>query len=600
MSNLLGKLLAGRYQLTEVIARGGMATVYLGRDQKLDRPVAVKVIHQHLSEDPEFRDKFFREARMLAKVSHSNLVNIYDQGDDQGNAFIVLELVQGITLRQALTDFGRLEPEQIHQVSKAILSALAQAHSSGIVHRDLKPENVILADDGRIKVTDFGLARELSNDTDTGSLVGTVAYLAPEVIRRGKTETASDIYSFGIMLFEMLTGSQPFRGDDAMQVAFMHTSQRVPSAKSVLPNVSEKLDELMIWCTQPAVSNRPQNAQQVLDWLDTVSDLPDISKTIKLPENTNFTEVIGDLEPETEPFTKHTSRRPITKWFIGSVLALSLGSSLGWWFGLGPGALIAVPNVSDKSQSQATGILSEITDEITITEVFSDSFAEGTVVGTEPGAGMLVARGSGITLLISKGKELVAVPNIIGKDLATATAQLVGARLSLGSVGQWFNSEYPIGVVYAYTGSDGRKLPVTSPVDVKVSLGAIPLVVGLQEAIAKAALEAAGLEVRVVEYQYSSSVAKGLVISVVPDEPEIGQGSSLKLVVSKGAETVKMPKVRGETILAAKSLLESLGLKVVIDTKWLTKDYGIKRVTGASEAQGSTLKVGQTVIIRSR
>jgi len=267
VSNLIGKLLAGRYQVQQQIARGGMATVYLAHDEKLDRQVALKVIHPHLSDDPIFRDKFFREARMLAKVNHSNLVNIYDQGDDNGNAFIVLELVKGITLRQALSDFGSLQTEQIIQVSKAILSALAQAHENGVVHRDLKPENVLLADDGRIKVTDFGLARELSADTDTGSLVGTIAYLAPEVIRRGKTEKASDIYSFGIMLYEMLTGVQPYRGEDAMQIAFLHTSNRVPSSKVENPKVNSQLDQLMMWCTEPSVENRPKHAQEVLDWL---------------------------------------------------------------------------------------------------------------------------------------------------------------------------------------------------------------------------------------------------------------------------------------------------------------------------------------------
>jgi serine/threonine-protein kinase len=600
VSNLLGKSLAGRYQLIEVIARGGMATVYLAQDNKLARQVAVKVIHPHLSDDPVFRDKFFREARMLAKVNHSNLVNIYDQGDDQGNAFIVLELVKGMTLREALNDFGKLESEQIIQVSKAILSALAQAHSDGIVHRDLKPENVILADDGRIKVTDFGLARELTSDTDTGSLVGTVAYLAPEVIRRGKTETASDVYSFGVMLYEMLTGQQPYKGEDAMQVAFMHTSKRIASARSLDPSVSLHLDQIMLRCTEPNSADRPKDAQVVLGLLEKGIGSTDLSQTIKLPENINFTEVIGEpVEPEA-PFKSVTAKRPLIKWLVASILALSLGSFGGWWYGSGPGALVGIPNLSDQSRVEAESNLGSITSSITVKEVFSSDFAEGTVVGTEPGAGTLIPRNSPVTILVSKGKELVSVPNILGKDLVTATAQLVGARLAIGEVSQWFTSEYPIGVVYAYSGSDGQQLAVGSKVDVKVSLGAIPVVAGLQEEIAVAALEAAGLKVRVVEKEFSSSVAKGQVIAAVPDEPEVGKGSSLKLIVSKGAETVKMPKVTGETILAAKSLLESLGLRVVIDTKWLTKDYGIKRVTGASEKVGSLLKVGQTVTIRSR
>jgi len=601
VSNLIGTLLAGRYLVQELIARGGMATVYSAQDEKLDRLVAVKVIHPHLSENPVFRDKFFREARMLAKVNHPNLVNIYDQGDDNGNAFIVLELVKGITLRQALTDFGSLEPEQIIQVSKAVLAALAQAHSNGIVHRDLKPENILLADDGRIKVTDFGLARELTADTDTGSLVGTVAYLAPEVIRRGKTEAASDVYSFGIMVFEMLTGQQPFKGEDPMQVAFRHTAERVPSAKTVNPAADSKLDQLMLWCTQPQPSARPQNAGEVLEWLNSNQiESPKTSATVIMPADVNFTEVIADL-PEAElPFQKHGSKFVALRWLVASVLAISIGSFSGWYYSAGPGALVAVPNLVDKTQSQATATLNPITTTVSVREVFSDSFAAGTVVGSEPNAGILIPRGAPVTLLISKGKELVQVPNITGKDLVTASALIVSSRFSVGQVTEWFNSDYPVGTVYSYSGNKGSKLPVGSRVDMKISLGSIPMVKGLQETVAKAALEAAGLQIRTTEYKFSSSYSKNEVIEVVPDETEIGKGSTLKLVVSKGPDTVKMPAVKGETILAAKSLLESLGLNVIIDTKWLTKDYGIKRVTGASELVGATLKVGQTVTIRAR
>ena len=601
MSNLIGTELAGRYKVEELIARGGMATVYSAIDKKLERLVAIKVIHPHLSENPVFREKFFREARMLAKVNHPNLVNIYDQGDDNGNAFIVLELVKGITLRQALSDFGALSPEQIRQVSKAVLSALSQAHENGIVHRDLKPENILLADDGRIKVTDFGLARELTADTDTGSLVGTVAYLAPEVIRRGKTEATSDVYSFGIMVFEMLTGQQPFKGEDPMQVAFRHTAERVPSAKSLNPTANHRLDELMLWCTEPLPINRPQNAAEVLEKLASSEEsFPNTSATIIMPEDINFTEVIADLPEQEEPFQKHGSKLVALRWFIGSVLALTLGSYSGWYFSAGPGALVSVPNLVDQTQAQATESLSSITDKVSIRQVFSDSFSKGIVIGSEPTAGVLVAKGSALTLLISKGKEFVAVPDLIGKDLVTASALVISARLRVGQVTEWFNSDYPVGAVYSYSGISGTKLAVSSPVDLKISLGAIPLVKGLQKDVAKAALEAAGLQVRTIEYKFSTSYAKNEVTEIIPDETYFGKGSSLKLIVSKGPATVKMPAVKGETILAAKSLLESLGLKVIIDTKWLTKDYGIKRVTGVSEAVGATLKVGQSVTIRSR
>jgi len=610
MSNLDGLTLAGRYQITEVIARGGMATVYLGHDVRLDRKVAIKIIHPHLSDDPTFRDKFFREARMLAKVAHSNLVNIFDQGDDQGHAFIVLELVEGITLRDALKSFGALRTEQIVQVSKAVLSALAQAHQNGVVHRDLKPENILLADDGRIKVTDFGLARELTANTDTGSLVGTVAYLAPEVIKRGKADTASDVYSFGILLFEMLTGKQPFLGDDAMQVAFQHTTERVPSAKTLNPRADNALNDLMLWCTEPMVENRPNNAYIALTHLEKFagkakSSSEDLSQTLLLTDDLtqqSFTEVISDLEEGAEPkhFAKFSSRLFATRWLAASLIAVTAGSFGGWYFGVGPGALVAIPSITDKNQTQANSLLISVTNKITIRKIFSSTFAKGQVIGSEPAAGILVPRGTSITILVSKGKEFVSVPELLGTDLVTASAKIVGARLAVGKVSEWFNSDYPIGTVYSYSGQDGTKIAVADGVDLKVSLGAIPVVAGLQKDVAKAALEAAGLNVRKFDSEYSNSVAKGQVISVVPDEPEIGKGSSIKLIVSLGPETVKMPQVKGETILAGKSLLESLGLKVVIDTKWLTKDYGIKRITGVSEKFGATLHVGQTVIIRSR
>jgi serine/threonine protein kinase/beta-lactam-binding protein with PASTA domain len=612
MSNLVGTTLSSRYEITEIIARGGMATVYLAKDLRLAREVAVKIIHPHLSEDPVFRDKFFREARMLAKVNHANLVNIFDQGDDNGNAFIVLELVQGITLRDAIKDLGALHTTQVLQVSKAMLSALAQAHSSGVVHRDLKPENVLLSDDGRIKVTDFGLARELSANTDTGSLVGTVAYLAPEVIRRGKAETPSDVYSFGIMLFEMLTGQQPFRGDDAIQIAFMHTSERVASAKTLNPKADDSLDQLMLWCTEPNPENRPADASRALieiekilrsEPIDSVSSRTEnLSETMVLPRDANFTEVLGDLglEEEELPFAKHSSRLVFARWIVASVLALAVGSFGGWYYGAGPGALIAVPNLSDKSVSLASAEIDSITKDVVIREEFSSAFAKGQVIGTEPVAGILVPKGTQIVLVVSKGKELVKVPKVIGVDLVTATAKIIGAKLVVGKVTQWFNSEYPIGVVFENSGSDGTKLPVSSGIDLKVSLGAIPIVAGLQTEIAKAALEAAGLTVRAIEKKYSTTVAKGQIISVVPDEEEVGKGSSIKLVESLGPQTVTMPAVKGETILAAKGLLESLGLRVVIDTSWLSKDYGIKKVTGVSETAGTTLLVGQSVTIRSR
>jgi serine/threonine-protein kinase len=366
----------------------------------------------------------------------------------------------------------------------------------------------------------------------------------------------------------------------------------------------------MLWCTEPNPDNRPADASEALAEIEKIlrSNPIDVaptqsqSETMVIPRDANFTEVLTGLEIEEEelPFAKHSSKHAVTRWIIASVLAVAVGSFGGWYYGAGPGALVAVPNLSDKTVSVASTEIDSITKDVVIREEFSSEFAKGQVIGTEPVAGILVPRGTQIVLLVSKGKELVEVPEVIGVDLVTATAKIIGARLVVGKVTQWFNSEHPIGFVYQNSGSDGTKVPVSSEIDLKVSLGAIPVVAGLQVDIAKAALEAAGLVVRTVENQYSNTVAKGQIISVVPDEIEVGKGSSVKLIASLGPETVTMPAVRGETILAAKGLLESLGLRVIIDTRWLSKDYGIKKVTGVSESAGTTLRVGQSVTIRSR
>jgi serine/threonine-protein kinase len=414
------------------------------------------------------------------------------------------------------------------------------------------------------------------------------------------------------MLYEMLTGQQPFRGDDAIQIAFMHTSERVASAKTLNAKADSSLDKLMLWCTEPNPEHRPIDAAKALIEIErilksnpvdrAISDSENLSETMVLPKDTNFTEVLGDIgfEEEEIPFAKHSSRLVFARWIIASIFALSAGSFGGWYYGIGPGALVAIPNISDKTITLASTEIDDITKDVIIREEFSSAFAKGQVIGTEPVAGILVPRGTQIVLIVSKGKELVKVPKVIGVDLVTATAKIIGAQLVVGKVTQWFNSEYPIGYVYENSGSDGTKIPVLSAIDIKVSLGAIPVVAGLQVDIAKAALEAAGLTVRAVENEYSNTVTKGQIISVVPDEEEVGNGSSIKLIASLGPQTVTMPTVTGETILAAKGLLESLGLKVIIDTSWLIKDYGIRKVTGVSESPGATVLVGQNVTIRSR
>ncbi len=622
MSELVGKVLIERYRIDSLIARGGMANVYQGQDLRLDRTVAIKIIHRHLSQDETFRSKFFREAQLAARVAHPNLVNVFDQGSIDEIDFIVMEFVEGITLRDALNSHSAISGDEALSVIKAVLAGLASAHSAGILHRDIKPENVLLADDGRIKLSDFGLARDIGNQTDTGSLVGTVAYLSPELIRRGQALASSDIYAVGIVLYEMLTGSQPYLGQDAMQIAFQHATNRIAAPSSVRPELSPELDSIVLWCTEPDAGNRPQSAGELLTAIEkgrisiarsTLVQPPQgIAQTTKLPElrDQSFTQIIDDAidttgmgaaqSPDFEPeISKLASKSRMPIWVISAVLAICLGSTAGWWFSSGPGALQSMPNVAGLSVSQAEKKLAPISNQFEVRNVF-DSSAVGTVVGTQPRSALPVPHGSKIILLVSKGAEQISVPKLSGLDLVSASAKIVADRLVVGAVSQRFSTKAPLGTVITTLPKPGVAANVGSSVDLVISLGQIPSVIAMPSAVAKTTLAAAGLKIGKMTFEFSSTVNKGDVISFAPESTVMTQGSKIDLVISRGAQLVKMPVVIGETILAAQDLLQGLGLNVVIDTKWLTSQYGIKKVNGASAKAGTDLLVGDTVTIRSR
>ncbi|MFZ2964335.1 MAG: protein kinase, partial [Rhodoglobus sp.] len=265
---MIGRLLDGRYQIRSRIARGGMATVYLATDLRLERRVAIKVMHGHLADDSKFKERFIQEARSAARLAHPNVVNVFDQGQDSDMAYLVMEYLPGITLRDLLQEHKLLNTEQTLDIMEAVLSGLAAAHKSGIVHRDLKPENVLLADDGRIKIGDFGLARAASANTATGAaLLGTIAYLSPELVTRGVADTRSDIYAVGIMMYEMLTGEQPFKGEQPMQIAYQHANETVPKPSARNGKVPPELDELVLWATSRDPEQRPKDARAMLDRL---------------------------------------------------------------------------------------------------------------------------------------------------------------------------------------------------------------------------------------------------------------------------------------------------------------------------------------------
>lgn len=585
MVDLSGRNIASRYQVIRHVATGGMATVYLANDLRLDRPVALKIIHSHLAGDQDFREKFIQEAKISAKLSHTNLVNVYDQGQDGDLIYLAMEYVPGITLREALQEMGPLTAGQALELYEQLLSGLAAAHQAGILHRDLKPENVLLADDGRIKLADFGLARKVADQTHAGDLVGTVAYLSPELVTKGTVDARSDVYAAGVMLFELVTGQQPFQGEQAVHIAMQHANEAVPAPSSLKPGVPEIIDDLVLWATEREPDERPKNAAELLAAVrqakkvisgassigsqgnNRTTVIPiseqasDVNSTQILDSNQvpdqNETQILGDINfgiqdfsqgnsaatqilnrdliqdtsPEVQLLKSNSNFKPAVSLLVAVAVVLA-GLGAGWAFGSGPFAPYQVPVLAGLSENQARELLTGCRCQITTKTENSTSVPSGQVISVSPPAGGLIW-GSPIELRVSIGAKLISAPKLAGLNVAEATAEVLKSGFKLGKVSSWFN-QAPIGTVYEYQGSDGSKIAENSTIDLKISLGSLPILSNIDEALATTALEAAGLKVAQVTHAPSDTVAIGKVINFVPLTDPIGAGGEVELIVSSG------------------------------------------------------------------
>ena len=597
----VGTELSGRYLVQRLLAHGGMASVYEALDIQLHRQVAIKVLASHLSGDQSFREKFVTEARVAAALNHPNLVNIYDQGQQGDLTYLVLELVTGTTLRHVLDDFKIIDAERAVELMEAVLEGLGAAHAAGIIHRDIKPENILLSNEGRIKLSDFGLARNVDTRTEASELLGTVGYMAPELVTGGAATKASDVYACGIMLYEMLTGTRPFVGEQSMQVAYQHANSRVPVPSLANPELSPGLDRLVLMATEPKAANRPADAQELLLALRQFETLsPDNRTTVLNPVSAGATEVISPLESsDDEPFANVPSRRKLAPFLIWSVIAILVGSLGGWWFGAGPGALSPVPQLSNRTMAQAQAALSPLDLKIVVAHENSLTIDAGFITRTDPAAGGFVGRNGAITIYLSDGPKLVTVPMLKDKNLADATSTLVGAGFVLGDVKSVFSST-ALGNIVDHTGSDGINIAEGSKIDLKVSLGAIPSVAGLSQEAAKAALNLVGLEVGTISESFSDTVPKGNVIDLIPNQLGLEKGSTVDLNVSKGTNKVTVPNMVGQRILYAQDQLKALGLKVLVDTNLNTNQWGTKNVKSTNPSAGTVLRRGDTVTIIAR
>ena len=620
MANLSGQLIANRYLVISLVASGGMASVYLANDQVLERKVALKVIHPHLGKDKTFVDKFQREAKMAAQLSHPNLVNVFDQGADGDVIFLVMEYVPGITLRDAMNDFGALDSKKALEIIQPLTEGLAAAHSAGILHRDLKPENVFLSDGGKVKLGDFGLAREISEHTQTGSVVGTVAYLSPELVLRGQADARSDIYSLGVMIFEMLTGKQPYQGEQAVQVAYQHANENIPAPSSVEPGVPELLDEIVLWSTARNPSDRPASAVALLPVIarartdlsrGLTTTLSQIDKTARINLNQDFvapagaTEVlevadIQELASSSGIATKLEKSNKRSKFWLSvfTVLALFGGAGSGWWFSSGPGGLAAIPDLTGRSIEQALEALEPLGVVIEQDQENSGSVPEGFVSRTDPAAGSRIFKNSVVKVFVSLGPKQLRVPEVSGLSAEEAKKLLTDSGFVVGSSKNFFG-DAPQGQVLGLSAPAGTILNQGSVLDVRISLGPLPEVAGLPAEQARTLLAAVAIEIEEVEV-FNNQIPQGQAVGLVLAEDPLPENGKTVLEISKGPEIVIMPNTVGETIAAAKTLLENLGLLVVVDTNQLSSNFGIAKVKRQTPEAGSEIRVGDSVTIISR
>ncbi|WP_422391694.1 protein kinase domain-containing protein [Arthrobacter sp. N1] len=769
---LEGATVDGRYVVESRLARGGMSTVYLATDRRLDRRVALKVLYPHLADEPGFIDRFEQEAKSAARLSHPHVVGVLDQGVDevegQAIAYLVMEFVQGRTLREVLREQGRLTPRHALVLLDSVVEGLAAAHDAGLIHRDVKPENVLLSDSGQVKIADFGLARAVSATTGTATLVGTVAYLSPELVLGRPAEAQSDIYSTGVMLYELLTGRQPFTGETPIQVAIQHAQSDVPAPSVLLPGLPEDIDELVQWCTSRDPEDRPVDGAALLGELrhirtvltdeeldfvpvgtagaaavqesltaavvprlpdarrddgtaarsssDAVSDteilrdgrtgpwqgerqadrtarigteptggrgdhtealprpstgalhpfpapagatevfrtLDDANRTSVIGTDRNATRVIGAMPtaapassrqepapaaagrpssdaaagPTADPArSAGSTARPLSKrrqsreaqrpqqslhgtagrrWVRALVVLLVLLAGLvataGWFFGAGPAGLVSLPDVSNTPLEEARAALADQgLSTIATEEVFDEQVLEGLVVATDPAATSEVRRFERVELMVSKGPELFAVPDLLGRAEVDAAARLGAAGLAVGGLEQEYSETVPAGNVLRQTPDAGAERRRNSTVDLVVSRGpapvAVPEVTGLTAAEASAALEQAGLVPAVAEVEeFSRTVPRGAVVVQSPTGTEVQRGTTVTLTLSRGPRLVRVPNVFSLSEDRAVAALEEAGFVVEVDYTFGGSVLGL--VAGQSptgeQPEGTTVRITVT------
>lgn len=634
-------MLDGRYRVEARIAVGGMATVYRALDTRLDRVLALKVMHPTLAADASFVERFIREAKSVARLAHPNVVQVFDQGADGSYVYLAMEYIAGCTLRDVLRERGALQPRAALDILEPVLAALGAAHRAGFVHRDMKPENVLIGDDGRVKVADFGLVRAVDTVTSTtGTVLGTVSYLAPEQIEHGTADTRVDVYACGVVLYEMLTGAKPHTADSAAQVLYQHLHEDVPPPSAVVPGLAYALDELVTAATARNPELRPTDAVALLgqvlearagltaEQLDAVPpgalsvghDNADdrtsvIPRSLSVPRLLPVNEDDGSVDrtsrfEQSSPFTtapvmptRPPGARPRRGMLlVVAAIVLVLGLGAGVWY-INSGQFTKVPPVLAKTEQQARKQLQGAgLDVKRVKHAYSDTVKRGTVISTDPGVGQRIRDNDSVTLTVSDGPRTVKVPDLKGFALFKAKDVLKGDGLAPGMVTRDFSQDVPRGFVIGTDPAAGTERHSGSAIAIVVSKGApveLPDVTGTSVEDATTQLESAGLKVKIATERVNSEFDKGQVARQTPDAgARAATGDTVTLTLSKGPEMVEVPDVVGDSVDDAKKALTDAGFQVEED-RGLLGLFG-DTVKKQSVHAGDTAPKGSTITIQIR
>ena len=577
-----GQVLDGRYTLTRRLGSGGMADVWCANDAQLGREVALKVLHENFARDTEFVERFRREASAAAGLQHPNVVGVFDRGEVEDTYYIAMEYVDGSSLKDLIE--RKLSVSEAVEVARQVLSAAEFANERGIVHRDLKPMNVLIDRSGRIRVTDFGIARAGGSEiTQTGSVMGTAQYLSPEQAQGLEVTAASDVYSIGVMLFEMLTGRVPFEGDSAVAVAMKQVSQAPPPPSSINPAVPPALDSVVLRALAKEPANRYASAAEMSEALDAAEANPTAP---------GHTERHAAFVPPDQP---STNRR--WWWIAGIAVALAAIGVLVWLLLL-KADQVRVPGVTGENVTSATLRLQREGFEVVVDRI-DNAQPEGTVIEQDPRGGTQAEQGSTVTLAVSLGPAPVDVPAVAGLKLNKARKKLKKAGFDV-QVDSAFSDSVPAGRVIRSEPAEGTTLAAGETVTLVVSEGTenvtIPSVVGLDRFDAKATLEDAGFVVD--QDSADSDLPENEVIRQLPAAGGTGPaGDTVTIVYSTGAGTIVLDDYVGFKQGYAERQLGKQGLDVLVRTQSVENQSEDGIVLSQSPAPGTRLRSGADVSI---